>query len=193
MKKVLALAGCIFLLCGCQCVNDMSIDDCLVFSKEVTKANTYRVGYKYYLPDRLLVDSTGDFTQVLSNDKYNFYLYVDVVSHLNKTKFEFDEKPNAYYSKKFKFDDKIGYIEINSKENDKYLIEIMYNYAKIEVMVDASDLNATVITAVNVLNNIVYNDIAIENYFGDDVLNYTEEDFDIFKTEEKSEEYLDFE
>lgn len=36
---------------------------------------------------------------------------------------------------------KFGYVEVNLLKNDKYLVEIMYNYAKIEVIVDKSNLN----------------------------------------------------
>ena len=89
---------------------------------------------------------------------------------------------NSFISKKITFGNKKGYLEINEQENSKYLIEIMYNYAKIEVMVDEYDINKAVTYAVSILSSITYNDSVISNLMGEDVLNFTEEEFNIFET-----------
>lgn len=185
MRKVVILFVCLFLLSGCQNIDDLTIEEVLQsFSSDIKTANIYRTGYKFNLPDRLIVESTSDFTQILSSEKYNYYLYVDVVSYYNDITIEYDVDNDIYYSEKFEFDEKTGYLDIELKENDKYLIEIMYNYAKIEVMVDYEDINIGLINSISILKNIVYSDDIIDNYFGDDVLNFTEEVFDIFNTNE---------
>ena len=59
----------------------------------------------------------------------------------------------------------------------------MYNYAKIEVIVDEKNINLAVSYAVSILRSIEYNDNIIANLLGDDVLSYQEEAYNIFNTE----------
>ena len=58
----------------------------------------------------------------------------------------------------------------------------MYNYAKIEVIIDEDRINDVVSYAMIVLSSIKYNDEIINNLMGENVLDYKEIDFDIFKT-----------
>ncbi len=188
MKKILIMVSCIFILCGCQNVSDLKTDEIInKFNKDVEKSNVYRLGYKYNLPSRMQIDDSGNFTEVISNDDCVFYLYVDVVSYYNKIGNVYTENKEAFYSKKYEINGKISYLEINNVKNDKYLIEIMYNYAKIEVMVDYADINVALIDSIKILNNIVYNDLIIENYLGDDVLNFSEEIYDIFSIDDSTD------
>lgn len=187
MRKVITLFLCIFLICGCQKVSDMTIEELVTsFSNELKNSNVYRVGYKFYLPSRMQIDDNGSFTEIISSENYNYYLYVDIVSYYNEVGNSYKVNETAYYSEKYIINDKISYLEINITEYDKYLIEFMYNYAKIEVMVDYDDINEALINAVMILNNIVYNDEIIENYLVDDVLNFTEEIYDIFSVNDKN-------
>lgn len=188
MKKILLLCISLFLLSGCQNVKDMKIDDTLkVFSYSPDKPNVYRVGYKYNLPSGMQVDMYEDFTELISYNKINYYLYVDVVSYYNKVGNTYKENSGATYSKKLSINDKIGYLEVNKVENDKNLIEIMYNYAKIEVMVDLHDTNIAIINAINILKSIKFSDLVLDNYFGDDIFNFQEDVYDIFKTKDKDD------
>ncbi|MFI3260323.1 MAG: hypothetical protein R3Y13_01240 [bacterium] len=183
MKKIAVLFICVFLLSGCQNINEMAVDEIMgLFSSEVKKANTYRTGYKYNLPSMMQVDVNESYIEVISTNRYNYYFYVDIVSYYNNIGNYYEVNKDSFYSSKYEINDKISYIEVNIQENDKYLIEIMYNYAKIEVMVDIDDLNLAIINAINILNSVTYNDLIIENYLGNDVLNFTEEIYDIFKT-----------
>ena len=112
-------------------------------SKDNKLYNVHYSGYKYYLPQGLNVNSSKKYNEILNDDKYKYYLYVDLVSYLKKTELSYKVNENAYLS--MTLDDK-GYLEINEK-NDKYLIEIMYNYAKIEVIVEKEDINKCVTNA----------------------------------------------
>ncbi|MCR5788171.1 MAG: hypothetical protein K6G37_03715, partial [Bacilli bacterium] len=58
----------------------------------------------------------------------------------------------------------------------------MYNYAKIEVMVDKSRINEAIAYSMSILSSIKYNDIVIKGSLGKDVFNTFEENVDIFKT-----------
>ena len=57
----------------------------------------------------------------------------------------------------------------------------MYNYAKIEVMVDKDMMNKVLINSINILKSIQYNDAIIDELLESDSLDYTEEVFDMFK------------
>jgi hypothetical protein len=68
----------------------------------------------------------------------------------------------------------------------------MYNYAKIEVMVEKDDINSTLLYAISVLKSINYNDSIIANLLQNNVLNYADEDYNIFNTTSKDSNYLNY-
>lgn len=61
------------------------------------------------------------------------YLYTDIVSYYyqNDDNYQNDEE-NLYYYKPIENGQKSGFLKIK-KENDQFLLEIVYNYAKIEL------------------------------------------------------------
>ena len=83
---------------------------------------------------------------------------------------------------RIKHGDLTGYIEINEIKDNQYLIEIMYNYAKIEVMVEKEFIKEAVANILSVLTSIDYNDTVIKNKLDSHVLSSYEETVDIFKT-----------
>ena len=101
---------------------------------------------------------------------------------MNKVEEDYEENSTSEFSARITNDDKFGYIEVNLRENDKYLVEIMYNYAKIEVIVDKNDIKLSMISAISILRSIEYNDNIIANLLEDNVLNFAEEEMDIFNT-----------
>lgn len=187
---ILLLIG-LFSLCGCSNIKNMNTDSLLnELANKTGKYNEVNRAFKYYLPSGLSIDSYDDYNAVFSSANYKYYLYVDLISYYKKVEFEYDVNNKAFYSKKIDFDNKYGYIEINLKENDKYLIEIMYNYAKIEVIVDKSNLNEAMLSIINILKSVEYNDSIIANLMGDDILNFSEEEFNIFNTKGSESNYL---
>ena len=193
MKKLFLLFILVILLTGCTSIENSNINDIInnVVKSKVKTTNINRNGYNYYIPKGLSVIDSASFNEVLKDQKYKYYLYVDVVSYNSKTNFNYTKNNNAYYSNSINNKDKKGYIEINNYKNNQYLIEIMYNYAKIEVIVYEEDINESVTYAIVVLSSVTYNDNVIKNYLSSTVLDSVEESFDIFEIV-GSDNYLEF-
>ena len=136
-----------------------------------------------------VADSTL-YNEVIEDANSKYYLYVDVVSFYKKITKEYEINNNAIYSSKINYNDKFGYVEVNLLKNDKYLVEIMYNYAKIEVIVDKSKCKEAMLSIINILKSVEYNDSIIANLMGDDILNFNEEEFNIFNTKGSESNYL---
>ena len=192
MKKVLLIIGLIFLITGCTNVNDLTYEEIIQnFGTNSSRTNTYRTGYRYYLPRGMQVNDSTLFNEILEDGKNTYYLYVDAVSYLNQVEYEYEVNQDSLYSTAISNEDKFGYVEINLRENDKYLVEIMYNYAKIEVIVDEANINEVMLSAISILKSIVYNDSVITNLLEDDVLNYAEEELDIFNNNSNNDNYIE--
>ena len=138
-----------------------------------------------------VVDSTL-FNEVLEDGQNTYYLYVDTVSYLNNVSYDFKNDEMNIYFANIAYDDKYGYVEINLYENEQYLVEIMYNYAKIEVIVDEKYINKALLSAINILKSIEYNDSIITNLLEEDVLNFAEEEFNIFENTNNDDNYVEF-
>lgn len=191
MKKVIVIILFMFLLTGCTNVSKLSYDQILGnISTRSNRDNTYRTGYRYYLPRNMRVRSSTLYNEVITDSKYKYYLYVDLVSYSKGVVKDYKVNNNAVYSKSINYDGKFGYAEINLLKNDKYLVEIMYNYAKIEVIVDEDGLNEAMLSIIYILKSIEYNNSVIENLMGDDVLNFNEEEFNIFNTKGSENNYI---
>ncbi len=194
MKKIFLIVVLCILVCGCVDINKSSIDEILTDSlnSELKFYNTNRNGYKYYIPKGVKTLGKNDYNELLSDGTYKYYMYVDVLSYYNKVNFDYIKKTNVYYSNVLKNDDKFGYLEIKKMKNEKYLIEIMYNYAKIEVMVEESDINKTIANAISILSSVEYNDTILENLLGNNKLSFSNEEFNIFETAETESNYLNY-
>ena len=189
MKKIVIIIVMLLILTGCTNINDLSYEEIAQnFAIESSKTNEFRTGYNYYLPRGMQVSDSTLFNEVIDDGRYNYYLYVDAVSYLNKVEYDYQENSSSEYSVNIVNGDKFGYIEVNLRENNKYLVEIMYNYAKIEVIVDKNDIKLSMISAISILRSIEYNDNIITNLLEDDVLNFAEEEMDIFNTNGEDDE-----
>ena len=181
--KRLLLCLIVFFICGCQTLNKTSIDDLInELSTNINKVNIYRTGFSYYKPIGLSVKEYSLYNEVLESDNLSFYFYVDLISYFNKTSFDYKINEASYYSSGIEKGKKKGYLEINLQENNQYLIEIMFNYAKIEVMVDEADINKALSYAITILRSVEYNDEIISNLLNENVLSYQEEIYNIFNT-----------
>ena len=181
--KRLLLFLIIFFICGCQTLKKTSINDLVNgLATDIKKVNVYRTGYSYYKPTGLSVKEYSLYNEVLESDNLTFYFYADLISYFNKTSFDYKSSETSYYSTSIEKGKKKGYLEINLQENNQYLIEIMFNYAKIEVMVDEQDINTALNYAIAVLRSVEYNDEIISNLLDENVLSYQEEIYNIFNT-----------
>ena len=131
-----------------------------------------------------------DYNETLEDSSHKYYFYVDVVSYYNRVIENYEVNPEAYYSKVINYQDKYGYIEINKWKNGKYLLEIMYNYAKIEVIVEESFLKEAVSYAMVILASVKYNNNVLENIVGENVLTSKEIEFNIFETKKSESNFL---
>ena len=192
MKKVLCLLATVLLLCGCSKINDKNYDELInsVVASNYKMENTYRTGYKYYTPTNMDILNTLDYNETLADDNYKYYFYVDVVSYYNRVIEKFKEDDKAVYSKSINYEDKYGYIEINKWKNGKYLLEIMYNYAKIEVIVDEENIKSAITNSMVVLSSVKYNNNLIESIVGENVLTAKEIEFNIFETKKNESNFL---
>ena len=191
MKKIILIIIILVFTAGCTNINKLSYDDIVNnITTMSTKDNIYRTGYSYYLPRGMKVADSTLYNEVIEDANSKYYLYVDVVSFYKKITKEYEINNNAIYSSKISYNDKFGYVEVNLLKNDKYLVEIMYNYAKIEVIVDKSKCKEAMLSIINILKSVEYNDSIIANLMGDDILNFNEEEFNIFNTKGSESNYL---
>lgn len=192
MKRIVLLLCLVVLLTGCDIkqVNNDSIDSIIenVLTKKIDLSNSYFDGYKYYLPRGLKLIGKKDYNAKLVSGKNTYYLFVDVIAYFNKVEIKF--KPSdSYYSKELNFNNKKGYIEI-TKTDDLYFIEIMYNYAKIEALVEERELDTAIINSCYILSSVQFNDKVIETLVGENALDYKETLFDIFGPHRDTDEFL---
>lgn len=193
MKKLLLIIFISLFLVGCTQVKDYSIEKIInrVVSSKIKLSNQYRTGYKYYVPRGLRIDDNKEYNEALSSFKYKYYLYIDAVSYYNKVKETFVVTDNVYYSKPITYNNKTGYLEIKMY-NDEYLIEMMYNYAKIEVIVYKPDIKEAVLNSITILSSIQYNQSIINNLMGENILEFSEVEVDIFKTKKPDSNYIEY-
>lgn len=195
MKKLLCLIAMILLLSGCSIVyvNEQSIDEIVntIIFKESNLKSVFLEGYSYFLPQGVNLNRNDRQNSILYYNHKKMYLYVDLISYYHKVDSNYVSNSNAYYSLPININGKKGYLEI-TQISTNYYVEFMYNYSKIEAYVNEHDLNKTITVMAYILNSIDFNDSIIESLIGDNLLNYSEEQFNIFKPNGEQSDYLDF-
>ncbi len=191
MKKILLLGLAALILTGCTIVriDTTSIDNILnvVLSKENTLYNRVGRGYKYYVPRGVTyIDSSGSNDKLYSNGVY-YYLYLDEISYYYQKSLDYKEDDSKYYSRKIDNDGNLGYLEI-TKQDDLYLIEFVYNYARIEALVPEEDINDTVLNSSYILSTIKYNSNIVKLSLEDDFLQNKEEKYDVFSAKNQNDD-----
>lgn len=183
-KQVFCLILVILLLSGCSLVyvNKQSIDE--ILDNILTMNNNLKTesfdGYSYFLPQGVNIKSARSSNSVLYSNHDKMYLYVDLVSYYHKVENKYEVNKKAYYSRKIELNNKKGYLEINEVDN-KYYIEFMFNYGKIEAYVDKKELNKTLTNMSYILNSIKFEDSILGFLIGESSLNYNEEKYNIYK------------
>ena len=110
-----------------------------------------------------------------------------MVSYHNRIIEKYEENKTSYVSMQIDHEDKFGYLEINKMKDGKYLVEIMYNYAKIEVIVNDEDINVVVSNALSVLTSISFNDKVLNTLLNEEISQFKEYEFNIFETSATTE------
>lgn len=195
MKKIIFIFISILLLAGCTTVDfkNSKVDETIktIIEKDVDLYNNIFDGYKFYIPRGMkILNKTNNNIKIMSN-KDTYYLYVDLVSYYYNVKKTFEPSTTNYLSKELRFNDELGYIDI-TEINNKYFIEFMYNYAKIEAYVNKDNLNQSVMNMAYILSSIQYNRNVIETLIGENSLDYKEEKYDIFKSERENSTFVEY-
>ena len=193
MKKIIVLLSIVLLLmtgCSIKKLDDKDFESNMnvLLSEKVSNSNVNFEGYKYYVPEGLKFVNKEEYNAIFK-DRFNnkYYLYVDVISYYHKIENTYKINQDAYYSKVIDYNDKTGYLEI-IESGSKYYVEFMFNYAKIEVLVDKDQLVNAMNNMCYILRSIKFNDKVLESLVGDNVLSYTEENFTLFdKTPTRSD------
>ena len=196
MKRlVLLLSVVILFMTGCSVVKldntDIGYNIKQLLSKKVKLYNVYYDGYKYYLPKGVRFVKKEDYNAILMDEVNNkYYLYVDAVGYYYKMENDYEENSSSHYSKKLNYNHKDGYIQID-KVDSKYFVQFVYNYVKMEAYVSYRDLTSTVNNMCFILRTMKFNDSVLESLIGDNVLDYKEEDYTLFKADSTKESFLD--
>lgn len=191
MKKILTFILILFLS-GCTIVriDTTNIDTIVnvVLSKDNTLYNRIGKGYKYYVPRGVSYIDTDDLNDKLYSNGNYYYLYIDVISFTNGVEFEYEEKEDFYYSRKISPEDGFkssGYLEI-TKEKNLYYVKFVYNYAKIETMVDKENLKAAVLNSAYILSTIQFNSDVVNLMLDEEYFTNKEEKYEVFAKNDTS-------
>ena len=191
MYKKIIIVLCLFLFTGCTrtyYMNSLSYEEILnnATIEENNLHNTNNKGFKYYLPTGFSVTKDNEFNQTLTSHNNIYYLNIDIVSYYYKKGSEEIKEIDDYYFYKFNKNNKDGYLRIR-KNNDKFFVELCYNYAIIEVEVKQSELRYAISRSISILNSIKYNDIIIEKYIGENDLDSKESVYSIPQPDSKND------
>lgn len=197
MKKLIVLLS-ISILCltGCSVYhfNNQSFEDNMdyLLSHKSNLYNVYYDGYKYYLPKGISFVSKDHYNALLTDQHHNmYYMYVDAISYFHKVENDYEENPSSYYSKKIQYKKKSGYLQIDKDEDNMFFIQFVFNYVKIEAYVPEGDLVDSINNMCYILRSVTFNNAILESLIGENVLNYQEEDYSLFKADSSKESYMD--
>ena len=192
MKRIVLLLSLILATSACTNLNNLDYKDNI---NEVIKSNSNNKlynhvgnGYKYYLPKYMSVKNMINFNEKINSNDYTYYLYLDVVSFNSKKQDKINKKCDINYE--FKQNNNEGYLCVNNINNE-YLVEIVYNYAKIEVKVAKNDLNEAINNGIIILSTIKYDSDLISKMIGESKLDGSEETLNIFKDTKSKDDFLD--
>ena len=196
MKKLVILLSMVMLLVtGCSVTKldntDIGKNMKTLLSQNNKMYNVYYSGYKYYLPKGISFVNKDDYNAVLSDSHGNkYYMFVDAISYYYKIDNTYKVNSDSHYSKIINYNDKSGYIQIDEVKK-KYFIQYVYNYVKIEAYVDKNELTSCVNNMSYILRSVKFNRNIVESLVGEDVSEYNEENFSLFKADNSAESFLD--
>lgn len=192
MKKYLLLFLSLISLTGCTNIKNADYNTIINTSLQstISPQNEYRAGYTYYLPKGLRIIKNEGNNEIFAHENNLYYLYVDKVSYYNKVTADYVEKTDVEFSKKLQTENQFGYVEIKKTAKEQYFIEIMYNYAKIEVIVPKEQINNALSYSLGILSSIKYQDTVLQSIMEENVLNSSEVEYNIFETAKTESGYL---
>ncbi len=196
MKKLILLF-CIVILfvtgCSVERLDDENISQNIkiLLSEKTHLTNVYYEGYKYYIPKGIRFVDKDDYNAILrdsNNDIY--YLYVDAISYYHKEENTYETRSNVHFSKKLDYNDKTGYLQVEEIDS-KFFIQFVFNYVKMEAYVEEKNLTDVITNMCCILRSFQFNDTILESLIGENILDYKEEDYTLFKADSTKENFLD--
>ena len=190
MIKKLFIVFLLFLLLGCKKIDinedyASNVKNCL---NDTKITNNVALGYRYYIPKGVKKVKDYDYNQVFLVDDSKIYLYVDIVSYFYNKELKLENDNNVFYYEVFNFNDKTGYIRIDEVDN-KYFVNITYNFSKIEVVSSYEELNKIITMSSIILNSIDYNKDVIEKVMDGDLGQFSEFTYEVEKPEDASSNF----
>ncbi len=194
MKKIIVLLSIMLLVTGCSIKklddSDIGNNIKILLSEKSDLHNVYFEGYKYYVPKGLKFIDKEDYNALLTDRMNNqYYLYIDAISYYHKVENTYKINENSHYSKILDYNKKTGYLQIDDYE-DKYFIQFVFNYAKVEAFIDKNSLTDAINYMCYMLRSVKYNDAVLESLIGENILSYQEENYSLFETQ-TTDDFLD--
>lgn len=172
MKKYIIVLVILFALTGCVNINNLNNTEVIdeIFRSDAMKPNVAMSGYKIYLPKNMTITKDKENNNIIYSSFDKYYLYVDIISYYNKTSNEYkiNTEKSAIYSNIVNYNNRKGYVLV-TEYKDKYFVESMYNYGKIEVITE--DYKTAIANSLIILRSIEFNDKIIESLIGNNILN----------------------
>ena len=196
MKKLFILLSIsVLFITGCSIkkLDNNSIENNLdtLMSVKVSMYNEFYEGYKYYLPKALRFVDKDEYNAVLMDFHNNrYYLYVDAISYYHKISNNYEENSESYLSKRLDYGKKTGYIQIDEVDSN-YFVQFVFHYAKMEAYVPKDEIVDVVSNMCCVLRSVKFHDAILDSLIGENILDYKEEDFSLFKADSSKENFLD--
>ncbi len=200
MKRLLILLSItlmIFFFTGCSITKldstNISKNIKIILSEKSKLSNVQYDGYKYYLPKGISFVKKDDYNALLRDQMGNiYYMYVDVISYYHKIENTYEVHTDSHFSQKIDYLNKTGYLQIDDYEDeDKYFIQYVFNYVKIESYISKKDLTDAITNMSYILRSFQFNDAVLESLIGENILDYKEEDYTLFKSDSSKETYMD--
>lgn len=192
MKKLILLISILFITSACTNINNVDYKDNIdsVIKNNVNNKyyNHSGSGYKYYLPKYMSVKNIYNYNELLNGNDNTYYLYIDIISYYNKKTLKNNNKCDINYE--FTNNKLDGFLCVNH-DNDKYMVEIVYNYAKIEVKVDKNNLNEVINNSIIILSTVKYDDDLIGSLVKEKKLSNKEESLNIFKDKKDKNDFIE--
>ncbi|MBQ8535631.1 MAG: hypothetical protein IJ463_08115 [Bacilli bacterium] len=196
MKRLVILLSMVMLfITGCSITKlddtDIGKNMKILLSQDNKLYNVHYSGYKYYLPKGISFVNKDDYNSVLSDSHGNkYYMFVDAISYYYKVENTYKVNSDSHYSKIINYNDKSGYIQIDEVKN-KYFVQYVFNYVKIEAYVDKNELTSCINNMSYILRSVKFNRTIVESLVGENVSEYDEENFSLFKADVSTESFLD--
>ena len=195
MKKVICLTLIIICLTGCSIskINDDSFDNIInsILYKDTNLFNMSFDGYKFYLPRGATVEEKDDYNLEIKNKNNTYYLYVDTIAYYYKANALHEIDNNIIYSRNLNYKQINGYVDI-LEVDQKYFIEMMYNFAKVEAYVEKDDLYNSFTNICYILSTINFNESAINYKLSTHDFDSTTEEYSIFKSKKDDDNFLQY-